>query len=180
MSAYCVPGIFMDFIGSWLEPYREKQSYNSHIDGRGNLRTKEVKNLPKLTELTSNRMGTWTQVCLTPRARMCVSQQDTGGWLWEQGADQREDQHGLESVITPLNRLWPTVARISALSTLALSSIAGVLFVGLKWGNTHGVWGAITMMKKLRTGGMDEEEKDHIKHPWGMFRIPVLPGGTQQ
>ena len=97
MSAYYVPGIFMDFIWSWLELY-ERSSLTIPIDGRGNLRTKEVKNLPKLTELISNRMGTWTQVCLNPE--LCISHQDTGGWLWEQGADQREDQHRLESVIT--------------------------------------------------------------------------------
>ena len=161
MSAYCVPGIFMDFIGSWLEPY-ERSSLTIPIDGRGNLRTKEVKNLPKLTELTSNRMGTWTQVCLTPELRMSVSQQDTGGWLWEQGADQCEDQHGLESVITTESAAWPTVAQFSALSTqLSLLLLGERLHcsMGLKWGNTHTRSGGDILVMKARTGGMDEGKK---------------------
>ena len=43
----------------------EKQSHNPHWRMR-KLRTREVKNLPKLTELIRSRMGPWTRVCLTP------------------------------------------------------------------------------------------------------------------
>lgn len=162
MGAYYVPGIFMDFIWSWLEPY-ERSSLTIPIDGRGNLRTTEVRNLPKLTELISNRMGTWTQVCLTPELH--ISQQDTGGWLWEQGADQHADQPGWR-VWAPLNRLHGPRGTGQCPLHSALSSITWgetALFDGaemrMKWGNTRTRSGRDVLVMKAKTGGTDEGKK---------------------
>ena len=78
------------------------------------------------------------------------------------------------------------VAQVNALSaqlSLLLHGERLHCLMGLKWG-----WNEVTHARGLgemywwwrqRQEAQMRGRKDHIKHPLGMFRIPVLPGDTQ-
>lgn len=86
-------------------------------------------------------------------------------------------------VWSPLNRLHGPPWHSSVPSPLSSLFYCSGRDCTVRWG-----WNEVTHTRGLgeiywwwRQGqeAWMRGRKDHIKHPWGMFRIPVLPGGTQ-